>query len=124
LIATLSTQNPFSIDMAVPTRSLVGRAFIMARLNFFRMLRHVCRELAMSDGAGTLRGEVETNITECIYQKAGEELLLAVVSRMEAEQQVRERAAALLLRIWHHGPRTELRDVVPLLAQTWEARRR
>ncbi len=125
LVRRLTSQNSFSIELVIPTRALIGRSMVMARLNFFRMLRHVVDQLKPDDEVReTLDQRLTDNIAECVYQKAAEEILTAIVCRSESELEVRKRAAQLLLQIWDAGPILELHEVIPALAQTWKARRR
>lgn len=125
LIARLTAQNTFSIELVIPTRAVMGHALQTARLNFFRMLRHALDEIGEEKGdLDDLRVRVEEAIAECIAVRATEELLKAIVCACAENDTTRERAALLLLKLWHNGTSRKLAELLPVLSATWQARRR
>jgi len=125
LLEALSRQTPFSIELALPTRAAVAQALAVGRLNFFRMLRRVLDEIS----AGRLpehhaRDEVNERIAGCIAMRASEQMLLAIVCRPENKTILRKRAALILSHLWHSVTQTDLGQMLPVLAATWQARRR
>lgn len=126
LLDRLTRQNFFSIDMVIPTRAIVSSATNMARLNFFRMLHHVASELTESGAPVSDEHQVtiEEGIADSIGLKAAEEILRSIICRDDAERIIRERAALLILHLWHDFNSSATRDLLPMLFHTWQARRR
>ncbi|MCC5876746.1 MAG: hypothetical protein JJU11_11055 [Candidatus Sumerlaeia bacterium] len=126
LLDRLTRQNFFSIDLVIPTRAIISSATNMARLNFFRMLHHVASELADSGTpvSDEHRVTIEEGIADSIGLRAAEEILRSIICRDDAERIVRERAALLILHLWHDFNSSATRDLLPMLFHTWQARRR
>lgn len=126
LLDRLTQQNFYSIELAVPTRAIVSATLNMARLNFFRMLARVAGELE-EDGAPIDRQDmisIEEGLADGIGLRAAEEILRSIICRLEAHLIVRERAALLILHLWHDFNSQSIREVLPMLFHTWQARRR
>jgi len=125
LINRLAAATPFTLEMYLPMRAITGKSYIMARLNFFRMLRHcVDSELADSPGAAALYDEVDRHVSRCVYARVVEELLTSVVCDNTLDLPVRERAARGLAHLWEDRLHFPMREFFPILEHTWEARRR
>lgn len=126
LLERLTRQNFFSIDLVIPTRAIVSAALNMARLNFFRMLHHVASDLEKSGSplAEEYHTVIEEGIADSIGLKAAEEILRSIICRDDADPLVRERAALLILHLWHDFNSSTTRDLLPMLFHTWQARRR
>lgn len=126
LLDRLTQQNFYSIELAVPTRAIVSSTLNMARLNFFRMLSHVAGELD-KQGATVDRQDfisIEEGLADAIGLRAAEEILRSIICRTDAQLVVRERAALLILHLWHDFNSQSIREVLPMLFHTWQARRR
>lgn len=124
LVDSLSHTNPANFEFFVPTRALLGRALDMAESNFYRLLRHVCREILHDDRGRKLREDVTQRLRVCLYTKLTEEVLSAIASDGQLDRSVRERAVLALAQIWEHRLTYRVSDFFPILEATWEARQR
>jgi len=67
---------------------------------------------------------VDEYVSDSIATRATEEILKSIICREKAPEIVRERAAYLVLRLWHNASSKRLGDLIPILEATWGARRR
>ncbi|MCP4590998.1 MAG: hypothetical protein GY842_09655 [bacterium] len=123
LVETLCHTNPANFDFFLPTRAFLGRALDMAESNFYRLLRHVCSEILPEGSCSPLREEATRRFHVCLYTKVAEEVLEAIASDPQVEQTVRERAVLALAQIWEHRLTYRVKEFLPILEATWQARR-
>jgi hypothetical protein len=125
LIDALSHSTLFTVDMLLPMRALVGQTYIMARLNFFRLLHQVVQE-ALGDCSDftTLEDAIGEQISQSIHAKVIESLLISMVCDNSLEDAVRTKGAGVLTRLWENRFSKRIEAYFPVLEATWEARRR
>ena len=124
LIDTLSQTNPANFEFFLPTRALLGRALDMAESNFYRLLRHVCKEVLPGDRGEALGERATQCLRVCLYTKLVEEVLSNIASDNLLERSVRGKAVGALAQIWERRLTYRVRDFFPLLEATWQARQR
>jgi len=125
LIDQLANATPFTLDLMLPMRAVTGKTFLLARLNFMRLLSHVARtELAEAEGVKDLEDRLNGEISRCVLARVAEELLMSVVCKRHVPQETRRRAAMGLTHLWEDRVHFPMREFFPLLEATWEARRR
>lgn len=125
LLDSLTQTTSFSIELAIPTRASVAHSLTIARLNFFRMLVHAIRQLPSTvQGRAQMLQQADEFVAECIGLRATDEILRSIVCHKEEEHLLRERAALILLNLWHDIAAVDLGEVLPVLSATWKARRR
>jgi hypothetical protein len=95
----------------------------MAKLNFFRVLRHIMSEEVPSTAAATAAaGDIEQRLCNYIYTKIAEEILARICTDNQQEGKIRKKAVAMICQIWEHRP-YGVADFFPILTSVWEARR-
>jgi hypothetical protein len=119
LIDLLRRVPDYDVELHIPTRAVLGQAYLVAKINFFKSLTYALDGVASHDA---LRAEMEAELGQSIYSKMLEELFLSVVTDRTATHALKGRAAALLFRIWDDRLLAEVDDVAPLLESAWEAR--
>jgi hypothetical protein len=125
LVERLAKATPFTLDLMLPMRAITGKTFLLARLNFMRMLIHVVRsELNEATNRQTLLDAIHTEISRCVLAQVCEELLMAVICRRDIPVKTRQRAALGLTYLWEDRIHFPMREFFPVLEATWEARRR
>lgn len=124
LIDALSHSTLFTVDMLLPMRALVGQTYIMARLNFFRLLHQVVQE-ALGDCTDftMLEDAIGKQISQSIHAKVIESLLISMVCDNTLEDAVRTKGADVLTRLWDNRFSKRIEAYFPVLEATWEARR-
>jgi hypothetical protein len=122
LVKMLCRSNLSNFDMFLPTRALLSRDLVMGEVNFYRLLRVVCR-LALSEAQKSAVGpRVDRILSRCLYTRLAEEVLKHIASDSKVRFEVRERAVLALTQIWEQATYC-ISDFFPVLEATWEARR-
>lgn len=121
LIEALSKTTPFTTDLVLPMRVMVGQTYLMARLNLFRLMHRVTRETGAVEG---LENDVMERISQNIHARVIEILLQSIVGDNTVEQSVRSKGAEALTRVWEDRISSGLETFRPVLEATWEARRK
>lgn len=113
------------LDMVLPTRALLGRALLMARMNAWRLLDYATAEAVPAEHPARplLRREVDRWLHRCVYAKLAEEVLSAISMDAGVERPIRRAAVGHLVSIWDGQPSPEVRAFFPLLEAVWSARR-
>ncbi len=128
LVDLLSRSNGSNFDMFLPTRALVGRNLVMGEMNFYRLLRFIYREakaehaLEVSDD-DTLMSRINDLLCHCLYTRLADEVLSHLASDDLVARAERQKAVLVLSHIWERVT-YRIRDYLPVLEATWEARRR
>lgn len=125
LIDRLSHATLFTVDMILPMRAIIGQTYIMARLNFFRLLHQVIQEaLDKHDDFIHLTDATGLQISQGIHAKVTESLLIAIVSDSTISSAVRTKGARALTYLWEDRFSKRIETFFPVLEATWEARRK
>ncbi len=124
LIDSLSRTNAANFEFHLPTRALLGRAIDMAESNFYRLLRHICREVFPAEQADALGAKATQRLRFCLYTKLVEEVLSGIASDERLDRSVRRKSVEALAQIWEGRLTYRIHDFFPLLEATWEARQR
>jgi hypothetical protein len=118
LVDLLCRVPEYDFDLHIPTKAVLGQAFLVAKINFFKALNYALEAI------GAARGDVELELGQSIYSKLAEELITSIVSDPLAEAPIRRAAAQSLFRIWEERLTTEIDDFAPFLESVWRARDR
>jgi hypothetical protein len=119
LIEKLCRVRDYDIDLHIPTKAVVGQAYLIAKINFMKALGYTL------DGVGApveLCEHVEREVAQSMYSKLAEELFVSIVTDPSVPQRVKTGAARFLYRIWEERLLIEVDDFAPLLESAWEAR--
>jgi hypothetical protein len=118
LVELLCRVPDYEFDLHIPTKAVLGQAFLVAKINFFKALGYAL------EAAGASRDEIDAEIGQSIYSKLAEELFVAIVSDPAALPAVKRAAAQSLFRIWEERLTAEIDDFAPFLESVWQARDR
>ncbi len=105
----------------IPTKAVLGRSFIAAKINFLSMLKY------NADSSIRLRKFIPAlnrQITVCIFSLMSEEVFLSIVSDSEIPIDIRKKAALLLINTWEYRLGREITDYAPILTSLWFARKK
>jgi hypothetical protein len=108
----------YDFDLHIPTKAVLGQAFLVAKINFFKALAYALEAI------GASRGDLDYEIAQSIYSKLAEELFISIVSDARAVPDVKRAAAQSLFRIWEQRLTVEIDDFAPFLESVWLARDR
>jgi hypothetical protein len=119
LIEKLCSVRDYDIDLHIPTKAVLGQAYLIAKINFIKALGYT---LDAVGAPGELRDNVEREVAQSIYTKLAEELFVSIVTDPGGPPHVKAGAARFLYRIWEERLLIEVDDFAPLLESAWEAR--
>ncbi|MEZ4309123.1 MAG: hypothetical protein R3F14_13895 [Polyangiaceae bacterium] len=121
LIDLLCRVPDWDLELHIPTKAVLGQAYLVAKINFFKALGYA---LDTSGGPVELRDRVHRELGQSIYSKLAEELFVSIVTDPTGRKDVKTSAAHLLFQIWEDRLAAEVDDFAPLLEAVWEARNR
>ncbi|MBN2048897.1 MAG: hypothetical protein JW760_00520 [Spirochaetales bacterium] len=105
----------------IPTKAVLGRSFISAKINFLYLLKYLSFS---SIRLKRLVPALHREITKCIFTLMSEEVFLSIVSAEEISKAIREKAAMLLINIWEYRLDRDITEYAPLLTSLWFARKK
>ena len=121
LIDLLCRVPEYDLDMHIPTKAVLGNAYLLVKINFFKGLGYALESVGAS---ADLLDRVQREAGQSIYTKLAEELFLAIVTDPNERRNVKVHAARELFHIWEHRLDAEIDDFAPLLESVWVARDR
>jgi len=121
LIDLLCRVPEYDLDMHIPTKAVLGNAYLLVKINFFKGLGYALEGIA---APADLMERVQNEAGQSIYTKLAEELFLAIVTDPNERRNVKVHAARELFHIWEHRLDAEIDDFAPLLESAWHARNR
>lgn len=119
LLEKLCDVKEYDIDLHIPTKAVVGQAFLVAKINTLKALGYI---LAHEAAHEEVAARVAHEAAQSIYTKLAEELFIAIVTDRDELRDVKMTAARFLHRIWEERLLVEIDDFAPLLESAWSAR--
>jgi hypothetical protein len=119
LLDLLCRVPEYDFELHIPTRAVLGQAWLVARINF---LKSVSYAGASVDAPRDLGERARAAIDSAIYAKMIEELLISILTQSRGERVVQVGAGRRLFRIWESRLDGEADDYTPVLSAAWEAR--
>ncbi len=123
LVEGLVQGGDHAFEWNLPTKSVLSRAFGIAKVNFFTSLRYVL-EACQGDEPPLLLAEIALAIEEAVYTRITEELLGSLITSTATTAEVKRLAAAQLVELWEGRIRLTVDTFCPLLRSAWQARAR
>lgn len=121
LIDLLCRVPDWDLELHIPTKAVLGQAYLVAKINFFKALGYA---VDTTGGSVELGDAVRRELGQSIYSKLAEELFVSIVTDPAGRRDVKKSAAKLLFRIWEDRLAAEVDDFAPVLEAVWEARNR
>ena len=120
LIDALCIAENSSIEFVMPTGAILGRAFVLAKLNFLKALGYILDQAGPK--AEGRAGIVREMIGDTIFSKLAEELLTAAISNPHNHAELKRAAAQRLLSMWNNRLQVPVGEFPPVLLSAWKAR--
>lgn len=121
LVELLCRLPDYDLDLHIPTKAVLGQAYLIAKINFFKGLGYA---LESASGPPELIERSRREAGQSIYTKLGEELFASIVTDPGGAHSVKSRAAHALFEIWENRLTAEIDDFAPVLEGVWGARNR
>lgn len=118
LVDLLCRVHDYELDLHMPTKAVLGQAFLIAKINFFKALGYALEAVAAP------RAAVDAELGQAIYSKLAEEILTSILGDPGVPLAVRRASARELFRIWEDRLSVEIDDFAPFLDSVWCARER
>jgi hypothetical protein len=121
LVKSLCDREFPDMIMRIPTKGILGRAYTIAKINYFIMLRFVVKkmpELRQYDKA------ITDVISRNVFVMTAEEVFISIVEDSSLSMHLRHNAAYLLARTWEYRLDYGVREFAPILQKLWQARGR
>jgi hypothetical protein len=120
LLDRLCRCDESSIELSLPTRAILGRAFVLAKLN---LLKDIERVLARSGEAARAASQtLRALVGETIFTRLAEELLSASISNPSNPLDLRQAAARKLIGMWDERLILPVEELPSVLRSVWRAR--
>jgi hypothetical protein len=119
LIELLCRVPDYDVDLHLPTKAILGQAYLIAKINFLKGLGYALESL---DTPPELSQRIALEVGQSIYSKLGEELFISIVTSPDAPRAAKAGAARFLFRIWDERLLVEVDDFAPILESVWQAR--
>ncbi len=120
LIESLCSVGDAVFDFRIPTKAVLGRAFVQTKINFFRALRHLLDYLP-GDQRETREG-VDGLIGDAVYVKLSDEILSSVLTNESSDVPIRKLAAEKLILTWNQSVELSVESFPSVLLSAWRAR--
>ena len=122
LIEALSHAEEGGFEFMIPTSAVLGRAFVLAKINFLKAVEHLLKESGdVVAGAANL---VSDMVGDAVFSKLAEELLSAVLSNPTNPTTLKRAAAQRLLTMWNNRLKMPVGEFPTVLLSAWRARRK
>jgi hypothetical protein len=125
LTRAICRSDPYSVEAYMPTRAVVGRSYLVAKFNFFRLLVRMCRHY-MPEGRRRqeLLDELGFSVRESVTSIIAEDVLVSIAADDGQDMDLRRKAIYRLADLWEHRTIRSVRDFFPLLYSVWDAKAR
>ncbi|NPE31907.1 hypothetical protein HNV12_28900 [Methanococcoides sp. SA1] len=106
--------------MYVPTKVILGRSYVVAKINFLLMLKYESEAIRKLK---KIAPDVENLVTMNIYALMSEEVYLSLIQEKDIGMDIKTRAAVRLMNIWEYRLSQSAEDYAPMLSSLWESRK-
>ncbi|HAK45401.1 MAG TPA: hypothetical protein DCO79_05720 [Spirochaeta sp.] len=106
--------------MYVPTKVILGRSFVVAKINFLLMLKYEAESIRKLK---KLAPKIEDLVTMNIFALMSEEVYLSLIQENDIDIEIKTRAAVRLMNIWEYRLSQSAEDYAPMLSSLWKSRK-
>ncbi len=106
--------------ISLPTKAVLGRAFLIGKINFFSMLLFLCRKGGDLD---PLPEVLVRLLSLNVFTLMSEEVYVSILEDSGTGLDIKRRAGKELAHVWESRLDKNVGDYAPLLASLWHSRR-
>ncbi len=107
--------------MYLPTKVILGRSFVVAKINFLLMLKYEAESIRKLK---KYIGPIEEFVTMNIFAMMSEEVYLSLIQQKDIDIEIRTRAAVHLMNIWEYRLTQSAEEFAPILSSLWQSRKK
>ena len=104
----------------LPTKVIVGRSYVIAKINFILMLKYEAESFFWLKKRVPL---IEELVTLNIFALMSEEVYLSLIQEKELDIDIKKVAAMRLMNIWEYRLTQSAEDYAPMLSSLWKSRK-
>lgn len=123
LVDTLVAGGEHALEWNLPTKSILSRAFGIAKVNFHTSLRYVV-EACQHEDVPSLLEAIGSAIEEAVFTRLAEELLASFITTPTPDHALKRLAVLRLVDLWEGRLSLTMDTLAPLLRSAWRARQR
>lgn len=123
LVEALLAGGEHALEWSLPTKSILSRAYGIAKVNFLVSLRYVVEACQGEEVPALLEG-IAGAIEEAVYTRLTEELLTSYLTTQDADRDLKRLAVMRLVELWEGRVALTLDTLAPVLRSAWQARQR
>jgi len=123
LVEGLVKGGEHAFEWNLPTKSVLSRAFGLAKVNFLTSLRYVV-EACQAEEVPSLLEEIAAAIEDAVYTRLAEELIGSLITSPATEADLKRLAAHRLVDLWEGRLSVTMDALAPMLRSAWHARTR
>lgn len=121
LIALCSSIVDYDKELHLPTKAMVGQAYVLAKIHFFE---NIAQALATARAPAALQERAWSEWAAALHGRMAEEILISIAMDAHCEHSARVDAGRILFHIWEDRLLVEVDDFAPVLESAWQARRK
>ena len=106
--------------MYVPTKVIIGRSYVVAKINFILMLKYEAESIRKLK---KYTSKIEELVALNIFALMSEDVYLSLIQEKDVAHELKTRAAVRLMNIWEYRLSQSAEDYAPMLSSLWKSRR-
>jgi len=119
LIRRLCDENGREIIFNMPTKAILGKSYLVAKLNYFYMISYIISDnLMLID----LRRKVNEILKNIVFTLMAEEVFIEILIDKNIAVNLKEKAAIRLIKLWEYRLDHGVSNFAPALENIWAAR--
>lgn len=120
LVQMLCRQPGHRRILHVPTRAVLGKSFLVAKINFLHLIKYVyASSLLLKSKTRAIQEAIATNI----FTLMSEDVFLEIIEANDVTLPTKEKAALQLIGIWQWRLNRNITEYAPVLFSMWKARK-
>ena len=119
LVENLCLHPGLNLLLNTPTKAVLGRAFTVAKMNFFILIYYLCTD---QDGICQEKEELNKIVSLNVFSIMAEEVFISIISDKSIDRKIRQKAGFFLARIWEYRIYRGMEELEPVLTDLWISR--
>lgn len=119
LVRRLCYEDGREIIFNMPTKAILGKSYLIAKLNFFYMISYIISDEELFSGLARHVNDILKNI---VFTLMAEEVFVEILVDKNVKVSLKEKAAMRLTQIWEYRLDHGVSNFAPSLENIWAAR--
>jgi len=119
LVENLCLYPGLNLLLNTPTKAVLGRAFTIAKMNFFILIYYLCTD---NEKVCSVKDELTKIISLNAFSITAEEVFVSIISDDSVDINIRIKAGFFLARIWEYRIYKGMEELEPVLTDLWISR--